>query len=118
MTYALPYHENVHQLRVNNFGSYISGCQGIVGIYEFIPELLTTFLGNNITYERTTIDSKIIDIAHWKTCKKRLLAAQYMILTRYYHQIPKTRAMYESTDEPTARRADNPSHADWLRDFH
>jgi hypothetical protein len=57
-----------------------------------------------MTYKRTTIDSKIIDVAHCKTCKKRLLTAQCIILTTYYHQRATTRAFYESTDGPAQGR--------------
>ena len=81
---------------------------------ELITELLTTFIGKNTTYKRKNTDSKIIDMANCKTCKKRLLAAEYAILVRYYYQTAKARALYESTDGP----ADNPPNSDGLGDLH
>jgi hypothetical protein len=66
--------------------------------YKCITELLTIFLRKNRTYERNTTDSKIIAIAHCKTCKKRSLAAKCMILISYYHQTAITTALYEFTD--------------------
>ena len=81
-------------------------------IYECITELLTAFLGKNMTYERKTTDFKIIDIAHYKTCKKRSLAADYMISIRYYPQTATPPPIYESTDEPAGRPIDNPPNVD------
>jgi hypothetical protein len=80
MTYALSHYENEYQLSVNDFRSCILGYQGIVGIFVHITELLTLFLCKNMTYERKTTNSKIIDIAHRKTCKQRLLVAECTIL--------------------------------------
>jgi len=89
-----------------------------VQIYELITELLTAFIGKNTTYKRRNTDSKIIDIANCKTCKKILLAVDYEILIRYYYQTAKTRALYESTDGPVGQPADNPPNSDGSGDFH
>jgi hypothetical protein len=77
--------------------------RGIARLVERITQLMTGFLGNNMTYEKETTDSKIINIAHCKTYKKRLLAAECMILIRHCHQPEKTRALYESTDGPAGQ---------------
>jgi hypothetical protein len=71
-----------------------------------------------MTYERKTTDSKMIDIAHYKTCKKKLLAAECVILIRYYHQTAETRALYESTDGPAGRPAVNPPNLNGMGDLH
>jgi len=118
MAYALPYYENEHQLSVNNLWSCILGYQGIAPIFERITELLTGFLGKNITYERKTTHSIIIDIAPCKTCKKSLLVADCVILIRYYHQTAKTTALYESTNGPAGWPADNPPKSDGFGYLH
>jgi hypothetical protein len=41
-----------------------------MGILELLTELLTTFIGKNIKYKKKNMDSKIINIANCKTCKK------------------------------------------------
>jgi len=118
MTTTLPHHKYKCQLSVNNVWSSIMGNQGIVWIYVLITVLLTTFLGKNMTYKRKKTDSKIINIAYCKTCKKKSLAAECLILIRYYQQTAKIRVLYESTDGPAGQPTDNRSNSDWLGDLH
>ena len=70
----------------------------------------------NPIYKRKNTDCKIIDIAICETCKKRLLAAEFVILVRYYYQTANARGLYESTDRPAGRPADNPPNSDELSD--
>jgi len=114
----LRHHISEHQWIVNHFCSCILGDQGIVLILELITELLTAFIGKNAKHKRKDTDSKIINIANWKTCKKRFLHVEYVTLMRYYYQRTKTRAIYESKDEPAAQPTDNPPNSDGLGDFH
>jgi len=64
------------------------------------------------------MDSKRIDIAICKTWKRRLLATEYVILVKYYYQTVQARSLYESTDGPAGRPADNPPNAEVLGDLH
>jgi len=114
----LPHHENECEGSVNNFWFSILSNHGITRIYEFMSELLTASIGKNSTYYRKNMDSKIINFTHCKTCKKRLLAVEYVILIRYYHQTANTRALYECTDGPAGWPTDNPPTSDGLGDFH
>jgi len=118
MTYMSPHHEHEHQCNVNNCWFCILSNHGITQIFEFITELLTAFIGKNITYYRNNTDSNISNFTHCKTCKMRLLAIEYTILTRYYYQTSKRRALYESLDGPAGWPADNPPNWDGLGDFH
>jgi hypothetical protein len=70
-----------------------------------------------MTYESKSMDANVINIADCKTCKKRLLLAEWMILIRYCHQTAKTRAIYESTDGPAAQLPANPPNAYGLGDL-
>ena len=90
--------------------------KALLQTYDHITELMTAFIGKNTTYKMKNMESKIIDMAKCKTCKKRLLAAEYAILVRYHHQTGKARALYKSTDGPAAQRADNPPISDGLGD--
>jgi len=63
-------------------------------------------------------DIKITDIANCKTSKNSLLATEYPILIIYYYQTAKTRALYESSDEPARQPANNLPYSDGLRDCH
>jgi hypothetical protein len=114
MRYGLPDDEHERQQRANNDCSCIKGNQGIAWIHEVITEQLTHFLGKNTIYNLKNTDSRIIDIANCKTCKKSLLAAQYLILIIYYYQTAKRRALYESSGGPT----DNLTKSDMLGDYH
>jgi hypothetical protein len=87
-------------------------------IYEFITELLNTFIGKNMKYYRKRLDFKIINIVNCRTFKKGLLAVDYAILIRCYYQTAKTRELYESTDGPTGQPTDNQPNSDGLGDFH
>jgi len=71
-----------------------------------------------MTYERKTTDCKINNIAHCKTCKKRLMAAECIISIRYDHQIATTRALIESTVGPTVQPTYNQPKSDRLGDLH
>jgi hypothetical protein len=44
--------------------------KGIAQILQLITELLTAFIGSDTKYNRINADSKIIDIANWKTYDK------------------------------------------------
>jgi len=101
MTHPLHYQETQHQRSVNNISSCIMVNQGFVRINELITDLLTPFIAKNKTYERKMADSKIINIADCTTCRKRLLAVEYLILIIYDYQTAKTRMLYKSTDGPT-----------------
>jgi len=118
MTRTLPHHETEHQLSVNNIWSSILGNQGFTGINELITELLTAFIVKNTTHNMKNTDSKIINVADFKTCKKRLLAVKYLILIIYNNPPAKTTTSYKSTDGPAGRPADNWSNSDRLGDFH
>jgi len=69
----------------------------MVLIHQVITEQLTAFFEKNTMYKWKNTDSKIIDIASCKTCKKRLLAAEYAFLKTYYYQTVKTVVLYKST---------------------
>jgi hypothetical protein len=111
---TLPYHEHELQLRGNNMLFCIVHYRGSARRYECITERLTSFLGKTMTHEKTTMDSKIIDITHCKTYKKRLLVAECMILTRYYHQSAITGVLYDNSDGPAGRPSDNPPNSNRL----
>jgi hypothetical protein len=71
-------------------------------------ELLTAFLATNTTYQKKNTHVKIIDIPNCKTCKKRLLNVEYMILVSYCYLNAKATALYESTDGFAGQPTDNP----------
>jgi len=83
-----------------------------------ITELLTPLQLKNTKQTWKNTDSKIINIAICKTCKKSLLDVENMILIRYYYETAKTRALYESTDGPAGQPVDNPPNPDRLGDVH
>ena len=87
-------------------------------IKKLITELLMASIANNATYKRNNRYSKIINVADCKTCKKRLLAVEYLILIIYTYPTAKTRTLYKSTDGPAGRPADNPPNSDGLGDLH
>jgi len=118
MTYMLQHHQNERQQSVYNLWSRILRNQCIAWIHDLITTLLTPFIGKNTLYKREDMDSKIIDIANCKTCKKRLLAVEYAILIRYYYETAKAKALYESIDGPAGLPANNPPNSDGVRDFH
>jgi len=90
-TRSLLHSETECTWSVNNFWSCIFGNQGIARIFEHIAELLTALIGKNTVYQRKNTYSKIINIAHCKTCKIKLLAVVYAILIRYYYPTATTR---------------------------
>jgi len=94
------------------------GNQGFAQINELITELLTAFIAKNSMYNRKNRDSKIINIADCKTCKKRLLAVEYQLFLIYYYPTAKTRTFYKSTDGPAGQPAGNPPNSGRLGDFH
>jgi len=118
LTHKSPHHETVRQWSVNNIWSYILGNQGFTQMNQLITELLTAFIAKNTTYNRKNTESKIINVADCKLCKKRLLAVEYLILIIYNYRTAKTRTLYESTDAPAGRPADNSPNSDGFRDFH
>jgi len=118
MTHKLPHHGTEHQWSVNDIWSCILGNQGITWMNQLITEQLTSFITNNTTYNRKNTDSKIINVADCETCKKRLLAVEYLILIIYNYPTAKPKTLYTPTDGPTGRPADNPPNSDRLGDFH
>jgi len=114
----LPHYDNERQWSVNNLWPCVLGSQGISRMNELIMDLLTASIVKHTTYKRNSMDSIIIDMTNCNTCKKRLLAAEYAILIRYYYQTAKARELYESTDGPVGWPADNAANSDELRDFH
>ena len=106
------------QHSVNSFWSCIFGNQVITCIYRLITQQLTALIGKNTIYTRKNMDSKIIDIAICKTCKKWLLNIESVVMIRYYYQTAKTRALYESTDGPAWQPTYSPPNSDWLGDVH
>jgi len=86
-------------------------------INELITEQLIVFIVKNTIYKRKKTYSKIINVADCKTCNKRLLAVEYLILITYNHSTAKTRTLYKSTDGPTGQPADNLPDSDALGDF-
>jgi len=118
MTHILHYHETECQPNINNIWSCILGNQEFTQINQLITELLTIFIAKNTTYNRKNMDSKIINVADCKTCKKRLLAVNYLILIICNNPTAKTRTLYKSTDGPAGLPTDNPPNSEWLGDIH
>jgi hypothetical protein len=100
MTDTLPHHETDQQRSVNNIWSCILGIQGFAWINELTTELLAAFIAKTTTHNRTNIYSKIIDVADCKSCEKRLLAVEYLILIIYHYPNAKSRTLHKSTDGP------------------
>jgi len=117
-THMLPHHATERQWSVNNIWSCLLCNQGFVRIKELITELLTASMDKNATYKRKNTYSKIINVTVCKTCKKRLLAVEYLILKIYTYPTAKTRTLYKSTDGPAGRPADNLPNSDGLGDLH
>jgi len=111
-THTLPHHATERQRSVNNIWSCILCNQGFVQIKELITELLTASIAKNATYTRKNTYSKIINIADCKSCKKRLLAVEYLILIIYTYPTAIPITLYKSTDGPPRRPADNPPNSD------
>jgi len=63
-------------------------------------------------------DSKIINIAICKTCKKSLFDVENTILIGNYYQTAKTRALYEPTGGPAGQPADHLPSSDRLSEAH
>lgn len=87
-------------------------------IHELITELLTALLGHNRNDARKHTDSKFINIVQCESCKKWLLAADYVTLIIYYNQAAKNGALCKCQNEPTGQPASNPSSLDCLEYFH
>jgi len=94
------------------------GILRIAQILELITELLTALLLKNTKQTWKNTDSKIINIAMCKTCKKSLLDVENAILIRYYYYTAKTRALVESTDGPAGQPADNLPNSEGLGNVH
>jgi len=118
MTNMLSLHETEHQRSTNNIWSCILGNEGFTLINELITELLTAFIAKNTTYNRKNTYSRKINVADYKTCKKRLLAVEYLISIIYNYPTAKIRTLYKSTDGPAGQPADNLPNSDGLGDFH
>jgi len=114
----LPHHETECQQSINNIWFSILGNQGFTQINELITELLTAFIAKNTMYNRKNVDTEIINVADSKTCRKRLLAVEYLIVIIYNYPTAKARTLYKSTDGPAGRPPDNPANSDRLGDFH
>ena len=100
MTHTLPHHETESQRSINNIWSCILDNLGFALINELITELLTAFIAKNTTYNRKNMYSNIINVTDCKTCKKRLLAVEYLILIIHKYPTSKTRTLYKSTVGP------------------
>jgi len=118
VTGSLPHSETEHWRSVNCIWSCIFDYQCITQIFEHITELLPTSIGKNTLCPRIITDSKLIEIANCKTCQNILLVVEYVILWRYYSETAKTRAIYESIDEPAMCLADDPPNSGGLGDIH
>jgi len=118
MTHMLPHHETERQRSVNIISSCILGNQGFMRMNKLRTKLLTAFIVKNTRYNRKNTDSKIINVADFKTCKNRLLAVRNLILIIYNYPTAKTGTLYKATDRPAWRPADNPLNSDVLGDFH
>jgi len=117
-THTLPHDATECQRSVNSICSCILCNQGFVRIKELITELLTASIAKNAMYKRRNMYSKIIDVADCNTCKKRLLAVQYLIVIIYTYPNAKTRTLYKSTDGPAGRPADNPPNSQGFGELH
>jgi len=118
VTCSLPHPENERQRSINSCSSSIFGYRGIVRIFVLITESFTALTGKSAKYQWYNTDSKLIDIANRKACKNLLWIVENAILTRYYLQTAKARAIYESIDGPAGRPSDNPPNSDGLVPFH
>jgi hypothetical protein len=118
LTHTVPHHETERQQSVNNIWSFILGNQGFVRMNALITELLTASMAKYATYRWKNTYSKIINVTDCKTSKKRLLAAEYLVLITYNYPTVKTRTLYKSTDGSQERPADNPPNSDGLEDLH
>jgi len=76
------------------------GSQGFAGIKELITELLTTFIARNTTYNTKNTYFKIINIADYNTCKKRLLAVEYPILMNTIIQLERKKHFLKLQMDP------------------
>jgi len=81
-------------------------------------ELLTAFTAKNMTHNKKHPDSKTINIADRKTCKRRLFAVEYLILIIYNDLTATTSILYTSTDGTAVQPADNLPNLDRLGDSH
>jgi len=118
LTHKLPYYETERQRSVNNIWSCILGNEGFMPMNQLTTALLTAFIAKDTTYNRKNTDSKIIEVADCKTCKKRLLAVECLILLIFNYPPAKTRTLYISTDGPAGQPADNPPNSDGMGDSH
>ena len=116
-TDSLPHPENERQQRINSSWSCIIGNQGNARIFEHITELLTASIGKNTISQRTTTDSKIVDIANCQTCTNKSLAVEYSILIRYYYQTATWSALYASIDGNARWPANNLPDSDEFGNF-
>jgi hypothetical protein len=78
---------------------------------------LSAVIAKNTPYNRKNTDSIVINVADWKTCKKRLLAVKYLIWIIYKYQNAKTKTLYISTDGPPGQLAEKPAKFRWIETF-
>jgi hypothetical protein len=116
--HMLTHYETERQRSVNNIWFCILGSQGFTQINDLITELLTACTAKNTTYSRKHTDSKIINVAHARTWKNRLLAVEYLILVIYNSWTANTWALSKSTDGHAGRHCDNLPNSYRLGDFH
>ena len=117
-THTLPHQVTEHQRSVHNIWSCIWHNQGFVRIQKLITEQLTASIAKNATYKSKNTYSTIINVADCKTCKKRLLAVEYVILIIYTYPAANTWTLYKSTDGPPGRPTDNLPNSEGLGDLH
>jgi hypothetical protein len=85
---------------------------------ELITVPLTASVAKNTINIRKTPYSKIINVVDCKTCKKKLLAVEYLILIIYNYPTVKTRILYKSTDGSAGQTAHNPPNSDRMGNLH
>jgi hypothetical protein len=91
MTHTINHHKTVYQRIIHNIESCILGNQGSAQNIDLIMELSTSVVLKHMMYTRKRNNSKIINIADYKICTKRLLAVEYLVLVIYNHPTAKTR---------------------------
>ena len=110
----LPHSDNECQVSINNDWSCILSNQSVVRMYKFITALLTGLVLLNRTHKRKNIDSKLANVATSKVFRNGSLDVIWAILIEYSYQTAKVSALYECTDGPAGKPANNPRNQDRL----
>jgi hypothetical protein len=64
------------------------------------------------------MDSKIINVPEYKTCKTKWLTFEDLILIIFFYPTAETKTVYKFTDEPTGRPGDRPPTSDRVGNSH